>query len=83
MKLKLMMGLNAGAVRNMCIEHDYYNNGDNEQYGTMLRMCSKNMNEERLIKIAEDIKSHSVTNDDVMDIIYSLSELLEVVPYFR
>ena len=81
--MKLLIGLNSRAVRNMCIEHDYYTKGDNEQYGTMLRMCSKDMTEERLVKIAEDIKSHSDTNDDVRDIIYSLSELLKVVPYFR
>ena len=69
--LKIKRSVEASKLRRMCIEHNYYTRGDNEAYGNMLLKYEyKEVNEPELQWLAEDIKSHSNTEDEVVRIAY-------------
>lgn len=68
----------AETVRSMCIHYDYYTCGDNEAYSKMFEMCGEITEPQQVIKIAEDIKSHSHTEDTVEDIALLLLSRMEV-----
>lgn len=59
--MKFTMYLDMMAVRQLCIEEQYYTRGDVYAYDAMFEMCGVIQNEEQLMKIAEDIKRHSDT----------------------
>jgi hypothetical protein len=52
-------------VRRLCIKHDWYTCGDNEEYAAMFAKlhddmgCPENMTTEKLAEIAADIMEHS------------------------
>lgn len=69
--------LTAEAVRSMCIHYDYYTGGTCEQYSKMFEMCGKINEPQQVIKIAEDIKSHSHTEDTVEEITLLLLSRME------
>ena len=71
----------AGDVRELCIRKWYYTGGTNEQYNNMFSMCGQ-VDEEDILAIAKDIKEHSTTDDTVADIIYELTQLVRIYPYF-
>lgn len=75
-------------VRLVCIDHNYYTCGDNEEYDNMFSMLKgetqvthSNITGHRLQKIAEDIKDHSDTEETVEDIMWALSSKIRVTPY--
>lgn len=75
-------------VRMVCIDHNYYTCGDNEEYGNMFSMLDmkigaahSNINGYRLQMIAEDIKAHSDTEETVEDIVWALSSKIRVTPF--
>lgn len=66
-------------VRQMCIDNDYYTCGDCQEYENMFNMFyGKNVTPTLLKKVAQDIKSHSRTEDEVEDIINNLARLVRV-----
>lgn len=82
---KLCKTLSKESVRQMCIEHNYYTCGDNEQYGHMFslldhqsKVTGSNISVYRLEEIAEDIKLHSKTEDTVEDIMFNLCARIRV-----
>ena len=59
----------------ICIENDFYTDGDYEDYNNMLTFASslKNATTDDLEKIASDIKKHSETDCEIEDIMFSLA----------
>ena len=63
----------ASKLRRMCIEHNYYSLGCNEDYGLMLlKYEGQPVTEAEIEWLAEDIKSHSDTEDTVVSIAYNI-----------
>lgn len=55
--------LDCDKVRNFCIRHSYYTAGNNKAYANMFDMCEKAQTLESVLRIAEDIKDHSHTDE--------------------
>lgn len=61
--------LEASTLRKLCILHDWYTCGDNEEYGRLFDRlrdccgCPENLTTEKLVEIAEDIWEHSDIQD--------------------
>ena len=61
--------LSASALRSLCIEHDWYTCGDNEEYEHLFSMLHneygvpEEMTTDKLAEIAEDIMKHSEITD--------------------
>lgn len=57
--------LDAEKLRRLCIKHDWYTCGDNDEYAAMFAKlhddmgCPENMTTEKLAEIAADIMEHS------------------------
>lgn len=64
--------LTAEAVRSVCVEHNYYTRGSNDDYENMFEMCGY-VTPDTLEAIATDIYNHSYTEDAVLDIMKTLS----------
>ncbi len=66
--MKVMWLLTYDTVRKVCIDNDFYNAGNNEEYENMLSMVDKKEKHcfaaEDVLEIAYDIEAHS-TDDDV------------------
>ena len=56
-------------LRSLCIEHDWYTCGTNEEYSALFARlhdemgCPENMTTEKLAEIAADIMAHSEISD--------------------
>ena len=61
--------LDSAKLRSLCIKHDWFTCGDNEEYATMFAKlhddmgCPENMTTEKLAEIATDIMEHSEISD--------------------
>lgn len=63
----------AARLRGMCIKHNYYTRGNNEDYGNMLlKFSGKPVAETEIEWLAKDIKSHSDTEDEVISIAFNI-----------
>ena len=71
---KIKRVVEAAKLRAMCIRYDYYTRGSNEAYGEMLLKYdfSDEIAEKELEWLAENIKSHSDTEDDVCIIAFKI-----------
>lgn len=67
--------LTASDVRQVCIANDYYTRGDCQAYSDMFEMCGY-VTPDTLENIATDIKSHSDTEDSVLDIMKTLAHYI-------
>jgi len=57
--------LQASALRNLCIDKNWYTNGNNEEYTFLLNMCNnENITTDNIVEMATDIISHSI---DIID----------------
>ncbi len=59
--------IRASALRQLCVEQDWYTAGDNDEYGHLLydlAQNKENLNTADIIEIAEDIMEHSDLDDD-------------------
>lgn len=68
---KIVRKLSSEALRVLCVERDWYDLGDNEEYGNMLGMAKKkNITSDDIVEIASDIGEHSsnITYDDFEDV---------------
>lgn len=64
---KIVRKLSSKALRTLCIEREWYDAGDNEEYGNMLGMAKKQeITSDDIVEIATDICEHS-TNIDFDD----------------
>ena len=79
MREKFEMTLRTADVRQLCIRNDYYTCGDCRAYENMFNMFyAKSVTPALLRKVANDIKSHSDTEDTAEDITFYLTRLLQV-----
>ena len=62
---KIERMLSAMKTRDMCIKHELYTAGDNDDYKAMLDMCGEPYSDELVIRVAEDIYKHSSNHEDV------------------
>lgn len=65
----------ADDVRKLCIEHNLYTGGNNQEYGKMLTHAGTlaNVTAEDLLYLAADIKKHSFTERSIENICFELS----------
>ncbi len=59
--------ITASALRQLCVEHDWYTAGDNDEYGHLLydlAQNKENLSTADIIEIAADIMEHSDLDDD-------------------
>lgn len=70
--------ISAGNLRGLCIENNWYTNGENEEYGHLLidlADSKDNITTDDIVEIAQDIKDHSDTDYDVESIIYAVLQI--------
>lgn len=68
---KVIRKLTMQALRQLCIDRDWYTDGDNEEYSNMLFMTKKeDITSDVIVEIATDIIEHSsnLTLDDFMEV---------------
>ena len=75
--------LGAMALRDLCIERDWYTKGNNEQYDHLLQdlaASKQHLSTEDIIAIAEDIAAHSSLEDgeDVPAIAFEVARACSV-----
>ncbi len=59
--------IRASALRQLCVDHDWYTAGDNDEYGHLLYDLAENkenLSTADIIEIAADIMEHSELDDD-------------------
>lgn len=66
--MKARYTVHSDEVRELCIRHRYYTAGDTVAYSNMFEMCRQAQTLESILRIAEDIKEHSNTDDTAEDI---------------
>ena len=63
-------------LRNLCIKNNWYTHGDNEDYGMLLySLTVGDMTTAKIGIIAEDIKRHSETEEDIPSIMFAVAEI--------
>lgn len=68
---KVVRKLSIGALRTLCIERDWYTDGDNEEYGNMMKIEKKeDITSDDIVETAIDIIEHSsnLSLDDIADV---------------
>lgn len=66
--MKTRYTVHGDEVRELCIRHRYYTAGDTVAYSNMFDMCRQAQTLESILRIAEDIKEHSNTDDTAEEI---------------
>ena len=59
--------ISAIALRQLCVDHDWYTAGDNDEYDHLLHTLAadkENLSSEDIVEIAEDIMTHSKIRKD-------------------
>lgn len=73
--VKIVEKIDSNRIRIMCIDHNYYTYGSNEDYMEMLnKFHGKTPTVKRLQWIAENIYNHSNTYCDTLEIMQNLLE---------
>ena len=75
--------IHASALRQLCIDHDWYTAGDNEEYGHLLFNLAgdkENLSTADIIEIAADIMAHSDLDDDctIEEIAFEVARIANV-----
>lgn len=75
--------IRASALRQLCIDKDWYTRGDNDEYGHLLfDLADKkdNLSTMDIIEIAKDIMEHSSISSDyrVEDIAFEVARIADV-----
>ena len=80
MKFTETRTLSASKLRAICIEHDWYTRGTNEEYGRLFDKltdccgCPEHLTTEKLVEIAEDIWEHSeITDYTIETVLFALA----------
>lgn len=75
MKFTETRHLDSTKLRSLCIEHDWYTHGTNEEYGRLFDRlydccgCPENLTTDKLVEIATDIYDHSEITDYTIEAI--------------
>ena len=70
---KIKRRVDPSKLRGMCIKHNYFTCGDNDEYGEMLFKFQYNdITETELEWLAHSIKFHSDTEDEVITIAFNI-----------
>ena len=76
--------LNPEDVRTVCIKHDFYTSGTNEEYSAMLEKCGE-VTADQLAEIAQDIVEHTPEDNEYLreyepfdEVLMYLKDLLRV-----
>jgi hypothetical protein len=77
--------LYAYTLQALCVQRDWYNRGNNEEYENLFSRlyengCSANITTEKLAEIAEDIIEHTEEEHDIEDVMFAIAK--ECVSYF-
>ena len=74
--MKIIRELRFEDIRRICIEHNLYTNGTNEEYSELKNFVDgiKNMTDLRLMLVAKDIMNHSTTDYSISTILTLLNE---------
>lgn len=85
MKFTETRTLTATKLRSICIQHDWYTCGTNEEYGRLFDRLTdgcgfpENLTTEKLVEIAEDIWDHSkITDYTIESVLYELAKACNV-----
>ena len=75
--------ISASALRQLCIDHDWYTAGDNEEYEHLLLDLAghkENLSTADIIEIAADIMAHSNMSDDysVESVAFEVARIADV-----
>lgn len=63
-------------LRRLCIQNNWYTNGTQEEYGMLLySLTVGDMTTARIGIIAEDIKKHSNTDEEVTSIMFEIARV--------
>ena len=72
--------LDSSKLRSLCIEHNWYTHGNNEEYAHLFSMlhdedgCPENMTTDKLAEIAADIMAHSeITDYTITSVMFELA----------
>lgn len=81
MKRTLIKKLYFNDVRELCINNNYYTNGDNKSYNNLCDyiVSKTTITDNNLLHIAEDIKKHSITSDDLSYILTQLNKKIIIL----
>jgi hypothetical protein len=77
MKIKETRFLYSGDLRSLCIENNWYTHGTSEHYGKLLNKVDeiKNVTKDHIYYIANDIKVHSDTEQEVESIMFDIARI--------
>lgn len=68
--------INKSDMRKLCIDHDYFNCGDNDDYNILFDLIDiPNITTDKLVSIARYIKKFSDTDECLEYVCYKLSEI--------
>lgn len=75
--------IRASALRQLCVDHDWYTAGDNDEYGHLLFDLAghkENLNTADIMEIAADIMAHSELDDDytIENIAFEVARIADV-----
>ena len=75
--------IRARALRQLCIEYEWYTSGDNDEYGHLLYDLAENkenLSTADIIEIAADIMAHSDMDDDctIEDVAFAVARIANV-----
>lgn len=74
---KVIRKLTMASLRSLCVEKEWYTNGDNDEYSHMLNMTKKeDITSDDIVEIATDIIEHS-SNLSLDDFTYVCDEILK------
>ena len=80
MKFTETRTLSASKLRSICIQHDWYTCGTNEEYGRLFDKltdccgCPVHLTTEKLVEIADDIWDHSdITDYTIETVLFELA----------
>ena len=63
-------------LRSLCIKKNWYTNGTNEEYGLLLySLTVGDMTTAKIGIIAEDIKKHSKTDEEITSIMFGIAKI--------
>lgn len=69
--------IDAAKIRGLCIKHDWFTNGTNEEYGVLLQygFSGKEITTDELVEMAELILEHSDTDYEITSVMYELNQI--------
>lgn len=73
-KVREYRTITSDALRNLCIEKNWYTCGNNEEYGKLLESANKsNISADDIWVMATDIKKHSDTEHEIDSICFEIA----------